>query len=264
MCAFFKANHKNHKEERKNMTEMELAMKQVASSMDRVQLLNLFTRAEAAYHRVMPASEYFENLKREQKEKQEQVEKAKSKTFLILFIVAAAIAVFSLIFIISSSRTDAFSGFFRKVFGVIGLIAAVILFVATLIGKISAKKDAAAAAVRLEELAVLIPQADQKLTQLVQENNNDLSVWQNVCPKECANARYLRTFVSYYEDGRADNLKEGYALFEQMLHRERMEGHAQEQVRAAQAAEAAANRAASDAAAAKASADNAAYWSRYK
>lgn len=246
------------------MTEMELAMKQVASSMDRVQLLNLFTRAEAAYHKVMPASEYFENLKREQKEKQELVEKAKSKAFLVGVIVAAAIAVLSLIFIISSSRTDAFSGFFRKVFGVIGLIAAVIVFLVALSNKINTKKAAAAAAVRLEELAVLIPQADQKLTELVHENNNDLSIWKNVCPKECADARYLRTFVSYYEDGRADNLKEGYALFEQMLHRERMEGHAQEQVRAAQAAEAAANRAAADAASAKSSADNAAYWSRIK
>lgn len=246
------------------MTEMELAMKQVASTMDRAQLLNLFTRAEAAYHKVIPASEYFENLKREQKEKQELVEKAKSKVYMIFFIVAAAIAVFSLIFIISSSRTDAFSGFFRKVFGVIGLIAAVIIFIGTLIAKISAKKDAAAAAIRLEELAVLIPQADQKLTELVQENNNDLSIWKYVFPKECVGARHLRIFVSYYEDGRADNLKEGYALFEEMLHREKMEGLAQEQVRSAHAAEAAANRAASDAAAAKSAADSAAYWSRYK
>lgn len=251
------------------MTEMELAMKQVASSMDRVQLLNLFTRAEAAYHKVMPASEYFENLKREQKEKQELVEKAKSKAFLVGVIVAAAIAVLSLIFIISSSRTDAFSGFFRKVFGVIGLIAAVVVFAVTLSSKISTKKAAAAAAVRLEELAVLIPQADQKLTELVQENNNDLSIWRHVCPKECWDARYLRTFVSYYEDGRADSLKEGYALFEEMLHRERMEGLAQEQVRSAHAAEAAANaaanaanRAAADASQAKTAANNAAYWSR--
>lgn len=244
------------------MTEMELAMKQAASSMNRAQLLNLFTRAEAAYHRVVPASVYFENLKKEKIEKEGQVAKAKSKAFLVGFIVAAAIAVLSLIFIISSGNTDAFSGFFRKVFGVIGLIAAVVVFAVTLSSRISSKKAAAAAAVRLEELAVLIPQADQQLTHLVQENNNDLSIWKNVCPKECMDERYLRIFVSYYEDGRADSLKEGYALFEQMLYRERMEGHAQEQVRAARAAEAAANRAAADAASAKSAADNAAYWSR--
>lgn len=49
-------------------------------------------------------------------------------------------------------------------------------------------------------------------------------------PKECIDPQYARIFISYLETGQANTLPQAWQLFEQHVHRERMERLAREQL----------------------------------
>lgn len=96
---------------------------------------------------------------------------------------------------------------------------------------------------------------------LLHERTKDLSVgiqlWKTLMPKECIVPQYARKYISFFENHQATTEAEARNLFDLFLHRERMEGLAEQQLASIQASNAAilaaANRAA-DAASAAASA----------
>lgn len=246
------------------MTDLEL--KQMCANMEPQPLMNLLKTVEAANNKVIPVAQDYVRLLGQKKTSEEALASSKKEQRIEL-IVAIALGVIGAVFLITSGQVDKFSGFFRKIFGVAGIVGMILTIVAKMYAKKTEKKEAAA----LKELEVQIPQAEARLEQLKTEHAIDMKIRQVIFPQECLDPKYMRTFVSYFENGRASSLKEAYALFDELLHRERMEGYAQDQVQAARAAEYAAqnaanaaNQAAANANQAKSSADWAAYWTRFK
>lgn len=242
------------------MTEIEV--KQACANMSRQQLLNLFTTIEGATWRTFTCAEKVYDVREAKKKAEEEVAYAKNykKVGLILTIVFAAVAVF---FFIVSGNVGKFSGFFCKLFGFGGLGLAIIALVSRFTQMSSGKK----AEKQLEELIPQEAAAVEELERVKAECATDIILRQWLCPAECAVPQYLRIFVSYFENGRADSMKEALGLFEEHMHRERMETAANQQLQAALAAQAAANAAAAaanNAAATAAQAKNSADWAAYQ
>ena len=97
-----------------------------------------------------------------------------------------------------------------------------------------------------------------------EKNSLEIATHRTIFPSNCGDLRHIQIFVEFFENGRADSLKEAYALYDELIHRERMEGHAQTQTQAALATEAAARAAASAASSTAISAAQTATWTRFK
>ena len=90
------------------------------------------------------------------------------------------------------------------------------------------------------------------------ELKEGLTLWSTLMPKETIYPQYARVYIEYLEQGRANTLGEARDRFDEIMHRERMEQMAKEQIETARRIEDAANRAASNAAYAAMAAQNAA------
>ena len=103
-----------------------------------------------------------------------------------------------------------------------------------------------------------------QLEQVKEKNNAWLVIRAWICPPEYSYPEHMRMFVSYFEDGRVSSMKEARNLFDQYIHRVRMENTANAQLAAVRADDAriAAQNAAFTAQQAKYSADRAAYQTR--
>lgn len=246
------------------MTEIEL--KQMCARMTRTELFNLLSSTERNYNIVYPFIEKYAalNIKVADTEKEISIHSSEARSSLISSAIAAG---FALIFFIWRS-TARNLGALLLTFLAIGAVATVLptLFIAINRRKSAKKCERVLPALKAETAA-----AYAQVEQMKQQYKTDMLIRQWICPEQCWKPQYLRIFVSYFEYGRADSLKEAYALFDEMLHREKMEGLAHEQVRHAQAAEAAAyaamnsaNQAAADASRARSSADWAAFNTRFK
>ena len=246
------------------MTEIEL--KQMCAGMNRQQLINLLSTVEQNYNKVFPAIDKHAHLTvalNNEKEKLEASKDEKKALPITLGIFAGAAVLFLIL--------RAGAGILGKLFYLflaIGAVICALITVGVILLDISNAKHAAK---DIAELTLQLEASEKDLMQLKEQYGTDIRMHQWLFPKQCLYPRYTRIFVSYFEDGRADSLKEAYALFDEMLHREKMEGMAQEQVRHAQAAESAAyaamnaaNQAAADASRAKNSADWAAFNTRFK
>lgn len=95
----------------------------------------------------------------------------------------------------------------------------------------------------IEKMNEELSQAQQNLKQAKAKHQQSLLILQWVCPQECVNPKYLRQFISYFENGRAGSLKEAKNLFDEFLHRQRLEQMAAAQAKSAQEAKAAADEA---------------------
>ena len=114
-------------------------------------------------------------------------------------------------------------------------------------------------------------EAKKQLEECGKKCDEAISLIPYFCPKECYDPRMLRKYISFFEEGRADTIKEARNLFDEWMHRERMEKKAdaqyaatQDAIAAAYAAKNAAEAAKNSADTAKNSADTAALYSRYK
>lgn len=246
------------------MTEIEL--KQMCAGMSRQELLNLLSSVEKNYSIVYPFVEKYASLSIQLKEEEKtgDLNRSEAKTYLISSAIAAGFALFFFIWRSSARSLGALILTFLA-------IGAVVTVLPTLSRALNCRKAAKKCEQALPGLRAEVAEAQVKVEQMKQQYKTDMLIRQWICPEQCWKPRYLRTFVSYFESGRADSLKEAYALFDEMLHREKMEGLAHEQLRHAQAAESAAyaamnaaNQAAADASCAKNSADWAAFNTRFK
>lgn len=246
------------------MNEQEL--KRRCANATRQELVNLLSSVEKNYNIVYPFLERYTTLylKLENAEKSVEEHKDNAKNG---FIASAICAVFTLVFYVWSANARNLGALLLRFLA----IGAVVTVIPNLYRALNSRKAAKRCEKEIEELKTAVAQAKMEMDQRKEQYKIDMLVRQWICPKECIYPRYLRSFISYFEDGRADSLKEAYALFDEMLHREKMEGLAQEQVRHAQAAESAAyaalnaaNQAAADASRAKNSADWAAFNTRFK
>ena len=246
------------------MTEIEL--KQMCAGMSRKELLNLLSYTEKNYNIVYPFIEKYAALSVKVADTEEKIsgDREEAKRSMISSAIAAG---FAFIFFIWRSTAKSLGALILTFL----TIGAVVTVLPALSSALNCRKDAKKYEQELPGLKAEAAAAHEQVERMKQEYKTDMLIRQWICPKECLYPRYLRIFVSYFEDGRADSLKEAYALFDEMLHREKMEGMAQEQVRHAQAAESAAyaamnaaNQAAADASRAKNSADWAAFNTRFK
>lgn len=246
------------------MNEQEL--KQMCAGMNRQQLINLLSTVEQNYNKAFPAIEKNAQLTSALDQKKQLLQDSqsggKAKTITLCAFAGAAV-----LFLILRAG----AGILGKLFYLFLAIGAVICALITVGVILLDKSNAKHAAKDIAELTLQLEASEKDLMQLKEQYGTDIRMHQWLFPKQCLYPRYTRIFISYFEDGRADSLKEAYALFDEMLHREKMEGLAQEQVRHAQAAESAAyaalnaaNQAAADASRAKNSADWAAFNTRFK
>ena len=141
-------------------------------------------------------------------------------------------------------------------------LMSVVMFCITLPGY---KKAYAAAVSRLQELPALLAVAEKEVEAVKQQHIAGFSIWYELC-RDCKNPRTMRQFISYFESGRAETLKEAKNLLAQEQHQGRLEELSKEQIITAENARQAAERAArnaqsaASAAAAAQTSSNATWW----
>lgn len=130
-----------------------------------------------------------------------------------------------------------------------------ILFVISALTTVSNFFECFASPVRLREAENALVQAERALAEYKQmekkyysEHHQGNMYLSTMMPRECYTPAYARKYISFFETGMATTEREARMLFEEFMHRERMEAYAAQQVGAIQAGNAeiiaAANRAA--------------------
>lgn len=234
------------------MTELEF--KQAIAAMPVAQLLPLLHKMELAYNTLwVPASRQF-RLKKETDDAVASLsrEQLTAKVKTVVTIVFAALAV--LLFILRHGRGGVLASLFTLVafFFLICTVAAAITLIPAWISVAKLKK-------RIPQLEAELA-TETKNVELVKQKNYDMLLMRQwACPPEANCPENLRVFIKFFEDGRASNMKEAWNLFDEYIHRQRMENAANAQVAAARVAAIAAENAAFTAQQAKNSADRAAY-----
>ncbi len=228
------------------------------NSLTRERKLELLYKAEAAIKAIWSAAEAYaplvveaENLRESIKTHTADIPSYRAATRFFL-IVAAVLAVIHTIL----------PGYALKIFVVIFLLAPSLLgavicqFLKPTRKSIDAQK---------EELRLLETQiaAEEKKIEAVKQEYADGHSLQYALFPEYKSPEELRLLISFFENGRADTLKEAKNLLEQVRQQKRMETLSREQIAASNAARRAAERAESAANAASTAASNAATQARW-
>lgn len=230
---------------------------QPIAAQTKAEILKLLYQIEQATAEVYPLSSQFAKLMIEKQDKEtnkKSCEAGSSKLLSFITLgIAVAVGIYS--FFITNSNLLKCIG---AVFCIFMLLLALFLFASAVSNKNAAKR-----------LNKEIPELDRQmeivlkqLSDVMNRHQNALQLRKQMCPEACSDPKYLRLYISYLETSQADTLKEAWALFDTQMHRDRMEGLAKEQLRAAQDAYHAAEQALSAANAAKDSADKAANAAR--
>lgn len=243
------------------MSQMEY--NQGNTELPKAELIKLLHRMESALGELLPCESRVLDLEEEGKKYQEEPEKFSegqkklTKTICIAVIITAVVTVLLKILSAAGSFLCTLLLFPCTSLLIIGLIAAIYLKRTT---NAAIKKYKEERPKFLADLA----EARRQLEECRKRCDPDVSLIQYFCPIECFKPRNLRKYISFFEDGRADTIKEARNLFDEWMHRERMEQKADAQYAATQEAIDAAYAAANAAYQAKASADQASYYSRFK
>lgn len=240
-------------------------LQQYLAGLDRIHLMNFFSSVERNYNCVYPTLERYSSLKTELGNAQSLNETNKQAVKQMPIIAAGSLAAV-VVCLILRGATSFLGPFIFTVLAIFALICVVVALVNLVKYKGCVKESEA----QVANLQRAVAAEEYKLNQLKQQYQSDLLIRQWVLPQECVFPRYMRLWVSYFETGRANSMADAYALFENHLHREKMEANANAQLAAALSAEqaahaaySAASQAAATAQQAKNSADWAAYNSRY-
>lgn len=168
------------------------------------------------------------------------------KTYVITTVIMIVLTVISVILTLSVG----------SLFG-LGVLIFLFATIKSIFDVTKSKKAIATAENNLNYLTTQINDIMPKLVCEMHRNRETIRLQETMCPKECKDPNYLRLYISYFETGRADSLKEARAIFDEHLHRERMEQMVSNQLRATIAAYEAAERAANAAAAVQHTAEHA-------
>lgn len=222
------------------------------NAMTNKQKLELLYEAEAYIDAISPEAEKYARLVVE-KEKTLQTAKehladiGSIKVAACLFLILSAVlAVLWLIF------PDGL----LKLLAKFCLLPSVLAIIISLCMILVNKKAYRAKAARLNELKTLIAASDKEIEAVKQQYINEYSIWYTFC-QECSSPRDIRTFIHYFESGRANTLKEAKNLFAQERYQDQLNKLTLEQIDAAKAARRAADRAANAAQSAAAAASSA-------
>ena len=257
-----------------------LEYKQECEKMPVSELLTQLYGMEKALNKKWPLAEKVVRLE-EYKEKYstepseyEKNEKTVAKCILGVSIAAGILAI---IFYGLSIDGGLIALLFRllSIFGAVFFVIGVILSVINIKG---IKKSTNEYIKERSEYQAELAQAEASLEACSKECDVVISLISLICPKECYNPKYMRKYISFFEDGRADSIKEARNLFDEYIYREKMiestnqqSSKIDEAIMAAEGAKIAANSAADAANSAvnaarqaKTSSDWAAYNSRFK
>ena len=231
------------------------------NALNRVKKLELLYKAEAYINALRPVAEKEATLLIEKEEKEQTLKKdfeniGGGKTAVRIFL-GISIVLFLAWLILPEG--------FLSFMAMFCLIPSVLVTVVTFFMVPGYKKTYEAKAARLKELEPLIAAARKETDAVKQQHNDGFSIWYTFC-REYASPQDIRSFIYFFESGRADTLKEAKNLFAQKSHQDHLEQLTQEQIEVAEAARRAANEAASAARSAAAAASaaktssDAAWW----
>lgn len=209
------------------------------NALDRMKKLELLYKAEAYINAIQPVAEKEATLLIEKEEKEQTLKKdfdniGGGKTTVCIFL-GISIALFFVWLILSE-------GFFSFM-AMFCLIPSLLVTVVSFFLVPGYKKTYEAKAARLKELESLIAAAKKETDAVKQQYNDGFSIWYTFC-REYASPQDIRSFIYFFESGRADTLKEAKNLFAQKSHRDRLEQLTREQIKVAEEARRAANQAA--------------------
>lgn len=238
--------------------------KQILLEQPKEQLMNFLLKTKQAYQDMWPFICNYAALKDEYDKAKKTVDEGPKANVKVYLIVTIALFVFSMFMFITSGSTDVISGFGRKIVGGFALFFALCAAGFTLINVLVHKSGYKSACAKVKELEPQRKMHDKMFNDYCEKYSLEIATHRTIFPKNCGDLRHIQIFVEFFENGRADSLKEAYALYDELIHRERMEGHAQAQTQAALATEAAARAAASAASSAAVSAAQTATWTRFK
>lgn len=251
-----------------------MGMNNVNTELPKAELIKLLRSIEPALEEKWQYADRVVRLESDGKDylrEPEEYEKDWKKILKIVYIAPIVIAVLTVLFTYISTTDGLLLPFLCSILSFLGrFILVVSIFLAifmTVVSKHNIKKYKE----EHSKLLAALDEANKQLEECGKRCDEAIGLIQYFCPKECYDPRNLRKYISFFEDGRADTIKEARNLFDEYMHRERMEQKAdaqyaatQEAIAAAYAARVAADSAATTASQAKASADWAAYNSRFK
>ena len=238
--------------------------KQILLELPKAELMNILIKTKKAYQDMWPFICSYASVESEYEKTKATVEEGPKPKIKVYLIVTIALFVVSIFNFITSGNTDVISGFGRKIVGGFALFFALCAAGFTLIHVIVHKSSYKNACAKLKELEPQLENHKKMFDEYCEKNSLEIATHRTIFPSNCGDLRHIQIFVEFFENGRADSLKEAYALYDELIHRERMEGHAQTQTQAALATEAAARAAASAASSTAISAAQTATWTRFK
>lgn len=227
------------------------------NSLKNERKLELLYKAEAYIKAIWPGAEKQAKFIVEKAEKEQNVKKefdniGGGKVAARLFLIISA--VLAVLWLMLPDGLLKFLAMFC-------LIPSVLIAVVSFCLVPGYRRTYEATAARIRELDVLIAASENELESVKKQNMDGFSIWYTLCP-ECKSPEDMRTFVRYFEGGRADTLKEAKNLLAQERYQGRMEQLSVEQIAAAEATRRAAERAESAARSASAQASVAATQAR--
>lgn len=199
--------------------------------MTKNELLSQLYEAERSAQALYPVVQKEIALNQEKQKLQEALSSKESDKSMALFwgIGGLVAAIISLICAaVANSIGSMIFAFVCAIFAVIKFLSVPI----KLIEIKSFKEDIANADARIAETQNLLAQMRCELALGIQ-------IYQTMMPQDCILPNYARKFISYIETDQATSIPEARKLFEEFLHREKMEALAAQQIIAASAASAA-------------------------
>lgn len=208
------------------------------NALKKAKQLELLYKAEAYINAIWSSAEKQAVLLIEKEEKEQNLKKdfeniGGGKTAVGIFL-GLSVALF-LVWLILSAR-------FLKFMAMFCLIPSVLMTVVRFFMVLGYKKTYAANAARIKELDTLIAAAENEIEAVKQRHIDGFSIWYTLC-RECKSPQDIRSFIYFFESGRADTLKEAKNLFAQKSHQDHLEQLTREQIEVAEAARRAANQA---------------------
>ncbi len=250
-----------------------MEINQVNTEMTKAELIKLLHRMESALgekwkytERVVRLEEDGKKYLREPADYEKDLKKEVKAVYIAVIIIAVLTALFK-----GVSMTGGLKAFLCKLLSFFGVTALVICIIVAIWETVTLKRDIKKYNAERPKFFADFAEANKQLEECSKRCDEAIALIPYFCPKECYDPRKLRKYISFFEEGRVDTIKEARNLFDEWMYRERMEQktdmqleETQNAIAAANAARAAAENAANTARQAKTSADWAAYHSRFK
>ena len=185
-------------------------------------LLDSLHEAEDAVNAVYPCGLRIVDLEKDLDHEKGKLEKDKSTAKTQPFYMLVAVVMAFVGGVLREGR------FLSTLFLWLGIL----LFVISVLALVTYPVSTAPKKKKIGELEQDLASAEEDFSQITEQHSRGLRFFGDYMPKDCMYPPYARVFVEYFERGRAQTIPDGWSLFEEYMHREKMEGIAQNQLSA--------------------------------